>query len=67
MRRSRINVVKIVQLLDVAETLEFGKIDQSVTQWMDVHHTYGMMILQAESTVYLISQTLQHFVWAFRS
>ena len=67
MRRSRINVVKIVQLLDVAETLEFGKIDQSVTQWMDVHHTYGVTVLQVESTVYLISQTLQHFVWAFRS
>lgn len=67
MCRSRINIVKIVQLLDVAETLEFGKINQSVTQRMDVHHTYGVTIPQTEITVYLISQTLQHFVWAFRS
>lgn len=38
MRCTRVNVVKIVELLNIAKTLEFGEIDQSVAEWVDIHH-----------------------------
>lgn len=60
MRCARVNVVKIVELLNITKTLEFGEIDQSVAEWMDIHHAYAVTTNHTRTTIDLVSQALQH-------